>query len=160
RASLLGAFFGFLPRAVWHRSPSRRDFTPADLLKGCCLRSGQVVQPLVAMAAPQPGHPAADNLQAVGRTLASPGALPAAAFEELVRTHLRGHLARLASHLEGQLRRYGEQPGFWADDVRRVLGALHQTLTGGDFAVPENLAGAFGREQGRVLLSRLVRRFG
>ena len=77
-----------------------------------------------------------------------------------MRTHLRGHLARLASHLEGQLRRYGGQPGFWADDVRRVLDALHETLTGGDFVVPEDLAGAFGREQGRALLPRLVRRFG
>ncbi len=160
RACLPGALFGFLPWAVWHRSPLRRDFTTIDLVGSAARVScGQVVQALVA-AAPQPGRTPADSLRAVGRTLAGWGALPLAEFEELVKLHAGGQRARLAARLEGQLQRHDGQPGYWADDVRRVLGAMQEGLLDERFTVPVDLEQALGYDSARQAMPRLLRRLG
>jgi hypothetical protein len=51
-------------------------------------------------------------------------------------------------------------PGYWANDVHHLLGALRQALPDPDYLVPRDLAERFGGAQARSLLRRLVRRFG
>jgi hypothetical protein len=156
RACLPGSSFGFLPWAVLHRSPARRDFSEGDLVDDARrVRCGQVVRALVAAAA-CPGPSPADNLRALGRTLAEWGALPRPAFEERVRLHVGEQRARLAARLEGLLKRHDGQPGFWAEDVRRVLEAVPDER----FAVPLDLEEALGYEAARERMPRLLRRLG
>jgi hypothetical protein len=159
RACVPGALFGLLPRALRHDSPGR-GLSPEELRQSARVRSGQVVQLLAGAAAPPPGKSAAEGLRAVGRTLADWGAMERGAFEELLRGHLWGAMTRQALKWEGQLRQFGGQPAYWAEDVRRVLAGLREDLPRPDYAVATDLRAAYGEEQARALLPRLVRRFG
>jgi hypothetical protein len=68
-------------------------------------------------------------------------------------------MSRQAARLAGQLRQYGGQPAFWADDVRGYLAALRAEMPGPDFATPSDLGGGSG-EASRRLFQRLVLRLG
>src|SRR5262249_36014094 len=125
------------------------------------LSAGHLVQVLVRPAAPAAaGADARQNLRALGATLAEWGCLPPAGFEGVVRLRVWGQMSRQASHLAGQLRQYGAQPAFWADDVRRLLAVWRELLPGKDYVLPWDLAERFGAGAARELLQRLVLRLG
>jgi hypothetical protein len=162
RLCLDGAYFGFLPWMVLHRSVTPRRFTPDDLwISIGSVHTGQVLLALLQSTVPGcgPGD-GGDKLRAVGRTLTQWGTAAPADFEEVVRLHLWNQMSRQASILESRLRQFGGQPGYWANDVRQLLAVLRQQLPGRDHALPRDLRERFGGEEARTLLQRLVRRFG
>ena len=81
-------------------------------------------------------------------------------FDEFVRLNAWNALTRTVSQLEPLLRKYGGQPAWWSDDVRRVLGIIAEVLPSPDFSLPWELVEAFGRDQARARFQGLVRRFG
>jgi hypothetical protein len=162
RACFEGGFFGFLPWVVLHRSPARR-LAPADHLRKSVTRpsSGQILQAIIRGLAPGPNKcDAKSSLQAMGRALTDLGSMPPAGFEEFARLHLWNQMSKQASHWENQLRKFEGQPACWADDVTHLLAAMREVLPSPDYAVPSDLVEAFGLEQARSLLPRLVCKLG
>jgi hypothetical protein len=162
RACFDGAYFGFLPWVLLHQSPGTRRFAPADLTQGVvCVHSGSILQALVQAFAPGPNAGAGrKNLVALGQSLEEWSRAPQARFEEFTRTLLWSHLSRFASQLDEQLRQYGGQPAFWAEDVRQVLAVLRESLPREDFGVPGDLARLFGSGQAAARFQRLVGQLG
>jgi hypothetical protein len=157
-----GGYFGYLPWTVLHQPPAPRRFTPDDLWTSIgSVQSGQVLQTILRSFGPgQQKGDTAKNLREVGRALTEWGTAPAADFEEWVRLHLWSQLSRQIAQVEDLLRRFREQPDYWANDVRQFLAVLRQALPERDYALPRDLARLLGGDEGRALLQRLVRRFG
>jgi hypothetical protein len=160
RACFPDAFFGFLPCALLHLPPGTRSWSEDDLRQSGAVRSGQILQVLIRLSARPAGGEGTDNLRALGKALAELGCAPLPDFEEVVRLHWQKQLSQLAGGLEGRLRQFGGQPAFWADDVRRAVQAVHDVLTQKGPVVAADLREAFGADEARPLLQRLVRRFG
>src|SRR5262249_10773612 len=58
------------------------------------------------------------------------------------------------------LARYGGQPAYWADDVRRLAAALRGALPDERYGVPHDLGEAFGEAAAPGVFQQLVYRFG
>jgi hypothetical protein len=166
-AALLGScfgdgYFGFLPWLLLHRPPVPRPSPGADLWASAArLSAGHLVQVLVRSAAPAAADAdAGKNLRALGATLTAWGGMPPADFEEWVRLQVWVQVGRQASQLASQLRQYGAQPAFWADDVKRLLAVWREVLPRQDYVLPWDLVERFGASAARQLLRRLVRRLG
>jgi hypothetical protein len=152
--------FGFLPRALLHRSEVRCSST--DLRTSVSqFTTGQAIQALVRAFVPGPNRAdPADALRAVGRSLADWGSAPQADFEELVRLVLWGQMSRLASQWENQLREHSEHPTFWAKDVKLLLVTLREALPSPSYQLPCDLSAVYGAEDTRPRFQQLVCRFG
>jgi hypothetical protein len=162
RACFDGGFFGFLPWVVLHRPPTR-PVASADYLRKTIARptSSQVFLALIRGLAPGPTkREARSSLHALGTALTDVGSITPAVFDEIARLHLWNQMSKQALHWENQLRRFGGQPAFWADDVKNLLTAMREDLPSPDYAVPSDLVDAFGLDQARSLLQRLVRKLG
>jgi hypothetical protein len=162
RVCFSGAFFGYLPRALLHRPPVWRG-APTDDPWGDAgrLLTGHLFQVLIGALAvrPAPADPRA-ALVALGRSLTDFAASEPIDFEAACRVYLGQALTGWGTRLEAQLRAFGGLPGFWADDVGRVLVRLRGNLADPGFAVPWDLRSAFGAERAGSLTRRLVGRFG
>jgi hypothetical protein len=155
-----GGLFGFLPQALLHLPPAPRRWSSDELCTSVTTyRSGQIIQMLPLLFPPGRGT-LGDNLRELGQALADLGGVPLPEFEGVVRRHAQQQMSQLAGQLEGRLRQFGGEPAFWADDVRRVLRALGDFLAQKGPLVAADLREAFGAEQARPLLQRLVRRLG
>jgi hypothetical protein len=159
RACWNNGYFGFLPRALLHRSAVGRP--SADLRASVSqFTTGQAVQALVRAFVPGPNqNDPAHALRSLGRSLAEWGSAPQADFQELVRLVLWTQMSRLASQWENQLREHSG-PAFWAEDVKLLLATLRQALPSPSYEMPCDLSAASGAEDARPRFQSLVRRFG
>jgi hypothetical protein len=155
-----GTYFGFLPWMLLHQSPGRGPGTPADLGEGVTgVRSDHVVQLLIRMFAPRAAGPdARTNLRCLGQAFVDL-ASSAERFAEGLRLVVGNLRSGLAAQFEAQVQKFGGQPAWWADDVRRLVRGLHEPLAGDSSWVPVDLSKAFGPDAaGRW--QRLVGGFG
>jgi len=154
-----GAFLGYLPLAVAHEPPPRPPAAPADMAADLTrFRSGHVLQLLVRSLLPGTGGDAAAGLRAAGRALAETAALPPADFAERVRFAVWQQMSRQAVLWSWQLRQFGGQPAFWAEDVRRLLAVLRDGLADARCADPVDLGpdAAAGLRRLALALGRLL----
>jgi hypothetical protein len=161
RSCVAGAYFGYLPQAVFHRSAQPRRFRTTDVYESMArLHTGQVLE-LLARSAPTPAtnadHGAA--LRSLGRYWAEWGSARLADFEDWVRVQLWAQVSRQACHLESLLQRYHGQPDYWANDVRQCLTALHAALPTATYHLPRDQEAASVGEAA-AQLQRLVRDLG
>jgi hypothetical protein len=160
RTGLGSGYFGFLPWVVQHKPPRDRSASPPPWRDAIRLRSGQIIQALLGSIAfqPHPDHPGR-NLRKLGRALADLASLPQPAFDEAVHLQVWAQMSRQAAHLAAQLRRFGAEPDYWANDVRQLLQALGEELPNERYAVPADVEdGPDGRsasERFRHLVLRL-----
>jgi hypothetical protein len=161
RACFTDSYFGHLPWLLLHQAPTNRRCLPEDMLRSAAeVTSGQVLQALVGSFAPGPNRAdACKSLRALGHSLEDWGSAAPDDFEELVRLIMWNQASRRAVHLESQLRQMQGQPGFWAEDVRRVLAIWQETLPDRRYVAPKDLAAPSSEEAFRRL-QQLVLRFG
>jgi hypothetical protein len=125
------------------------------------ITTGQILHALVGSFFPGP-HKSdrRKNLLALGRSLEEWGSAAPHDFEELLRMLLWNQASRSMGHLESQLREAQGQPGFWADELRRLLAAMREALADRKYAVPSDLAELINRRAAPGFFQHLVRRFG
>jgi hypothetical protein len=81
-------------------------------------------------------------------------------FDEYIRFLLWQQAGQRVAHREALLRQYGEQPEFWADDLRRENEVSLAALAQPDYAEPIDLLESLrGPERLRAAQS-LIRRYG
>ena len=156
-----GGCTALLPWMVLHQAPSARS-APADPWRRVgWLQTGHLVQAMLGSFPLLPGQVRPEaRLRALGAWVEEIASCSPEDFNEFVRLHVWNALTRTAAQLEPLLRRYGGRPGYWADDVRRVLGVLAESLPSRECGQPWELAEVFGPDQARGRFQDLVRRFG
>jgi hypothetical protein len=162
RTCFAGGYIGLLPWMVHHRAPAPRLQSPEEFWRAAArVTSGQILRALVGSFS-SGAHPSdrPGNLRALGRSLQEWGLAAPADFEELVRLLLWNQASRRVALLEGQLRESRGQPGFWADDARRLLACLRDALADRAYAVPIDLDAPDVGRTDPGLFQRLVRRLG
>lgn len=135
--ALVGRFahLAALPWVVPHDPPDGRRFSSADLAPAPP-RLCDVILAALATAPPAtaPGPEAA--LAAAGRQLAALGALPPDELADRLAGLTRAIIGLRAGNLRRLLQLHGEQPAYWAADVRRYLAACARLLEAAHLPVP------------------------
>ena len=156
-------FFGFLPGGVVHAPPDR-PLAPSHGERGGGEGTDDLARapPVSAAADPEVlvrSLPAPAGLPVVGRTLAEWAAWSLNDFEEWLRLCVWPAMSRQVGRLADQLQRFGGQPDYWADDVRRVLAVFREALPRKEYVIPTDLNACFGPEAAREHFRRLVLQF-
>ncbi|RTL43705.1 MAG: hypothetical protein EKK48_08140 [Candidatus Melainabacteria bacterium] len=153
---------GFLPWALRHNQSNPEKFLQADLQKRILYRnSGEIIERLVNGLAPEPDlSNATKNTVALGRALKEWGTAPFADFEDLLRSIMWEEMSRNLSTLHYSLNKHKGEPTYWANDIASAISWLSKGLTDDNISVAADLCLAFGIEEARTIMQRLVRRFG
>lgn len=149
RACCPTAFMGHLPSAVWHRPPDDRSHPPDALDRSADgPRSDQLLIYFIRAYVPRTPFPdERRNLRILGEALVGLGELPAAEFLEVVAAAAWELAAATTARLNGLLKEHGEEPAWWARDVRRLLRRYADRVAGDGYGAPTDLpAGADSAE--------------
>jgi hypothetical protein len=157
-----GSRVAFLPWILLHAPEPPRTFAPNDLwTDAATVRMADVIIAGVLGHEMPAGHVTTETrLAALGEHFRRLGALTLPDFEAHVRKVQQFRNFGFITALHGQLQAYGESPGFWADDVRRMIDVLSKASTAEEHLVPRDLL--HGRDAGaaRQLSQELVGKFG
>ncbi len=156
------AFFGHLPWALLHEPVEARKFWPGEIFRTAsgfdtakliieCVKSCQFGSAQKA---------GAERMRALGAHLIELGSMPQADFEEFLRLQVWRSHSSFISSMEDRLSACGESPAFWANDVKKYIDLLSQSLTREDYLVPLDLVEGRTLGEARELAQRLVLKFG
>jgi hypothetical protein len=157
-----GSHAAFLPSVLLHTPPAQRVFEPDAIWADAenVRLSDVVIACIFAQAVA--GVPSTDaaRIAQVGRHLQSLGALKLQEFDAHVRSLQQYRTMAFMTALQSHLQTYAALPGFWAEDVKRMIALTAKAATAADYLVPRDLRD--GREAGeaRRLTQELVARFG
>lgn len=101
-----------------------------------------------------------DRLRALGAYLMELGSMPLRDFEEFVRITCWQSNSSLACLLEESLKARNGLPEFWANDVRKYLDILRQSVIIEDYFIPLDLIYGRSIDEARGLAQRLVKKYG
>lgn len=161
RLALADTLTGYLPHALLHTPPESRRFQPDEAWAGAGrLLVTDIVIDFLASLVPLAAPPGVERLRAIGRRLGDLGALPAADFRQHVERGRGQRLGRRLVALEQLLAEHGDEPAWWARDVRRQLDTLRGRAADDDLDLPGDLPGRRSPDEIRALTRRLVRRYG
>lgn len=162
RAVMKDACYAHLPCVQLHAPPEARTYVRGELSDGLPFLHGShvVVACISAFDTPFRALGAAEGMRKLGAHLSTVGGLPPPDFEEFTRVHLLRLWASQAAQMERLLSRYGDSPGYWAEDARRHLDVLRKTLTRPDVIHPRDPAGGAGPEESLASVRRLMYDFG
>ncbi|HVK17090.1 MAG TPA: hypothetical protein VM533_09075 [Fimbriiglobus sp.] len=156
------AFMGHLPAAVWHLSPGPRTNSPGLLDRWTDgIRSEHLLIALVRACAPAaPSTDERRNLRILGEGLAGLSSLPAGEFRAMIRATAWDLMAGMAGQLTGLLEEYGEEPMWWANDVKRLTTRLRDQATVEHYGVPTDLRSGANPDEALDRFRGLVGRYG
>jgi hypothetical protein len=157
-----GSHVAFLPWVLLHAPEPPRAFAPEEMwADAAAVRMADIVIAGVLDHQTRTGHVTTTaRLADLGKHLRWLGSLSYPDFEAHVRTVQQFRNFAFITALHGQLHAFGAPPGFWADDVRRMIELTSQASTSEDHLVPRDLR--HGRDAGaaRQLGQELVGKFG
>jgi len=157
-----GSRSAFLPWVLLHVPPAPRAFEPDEIWTDAgSVRTADIV--IACVFAHQAGNaPQSDAMRLIhlGRHLRWLGALKLLDFESHVRSLQQYRNLAFITILESQLQTYGGSPGFWAEDVRRMVERMSKATTAEDYLVPRDLRDGRDAEEARRLTQELVAKFG
>jgi hypothetical protein len=156
-------YMGYLPAMVVHLSPADAAASTSEdpWQRVSRLQTGHLLQVLLGSCPQGPGSSSPESrLERLGRWLEETASAKPADFAEYLRLHAWNALTRTLTQLEAMLRKYGHQPAYWAEDVRRALAALAGALPTQHVGLPAELCERWGEEQALSRFQGLVRRYG
>lgn len=162
RKCMHGSHVAFLPWILLHAPEPPRMFVPDEMwADAATVRMADIVIACVLAHEMRTGHvTTATRWTDLGKHLRWLGSLSYPDFEAWVRTtqHVRNFAFITALH--GQLQTYGASPGFWADDVKRMIEVMSKASTDADYLVPQDLRQGRDADTARRLGQELVGKFG
>jgi len=151
----------YLPWALMHFPPIEKNTTAKDLkLAGNSIPYYAILVSLLAThSASEFDCDEAASLIKLGTHLSDIGRLPAADFEELIRTQLWISVSRRIEALSQQIRKFQRAPNYWVDGLSAHIQVLNKRLTPAGFR--HALMGDGADFPLRIALAqRLTERFG
>lgn len=162
KVTLKDACYGHLPYMLLHAPLEQRAYAdPLEFNAAAFLSSFNIVIACLRSYTTRGGSSAdvADNICRLGRHLSEIGSLPPPDFQEFIRLQLIPMWHTQAEALERSLRLHRGTPAYWAEDVERQLNNLRKVLLRTDMT-PINLSRGRKPEEARLLMRRLIYRFG
>jgi len=165
RTTIEGGCIAHLPWMLEH-APADARMIPGDALTRFAGRSRlqdmvlASIHSIPAIAAGGAGHDASARMTALGEHLRALGSLENQDFLTFLRPWVWRIKGSFIAALEADLAAHGNQPVYWAADVRRFLESLREAMATDAYFVPEDLPSDRSDEQRTDLTRRLVRRFG
>jgi hypothetical protein len=161
RRSLRGGFLGHLPIAAEHRPPERAGgpgagFSNVAEVGGNDLLFRAVLATSLEHCDPRPEA----AMKSIGRRLLHWAALPDASFHELLRVHLARTRSIDLVRLRVQLETYGDDPTWWAAEVRHAIAELERAIVGDDAGRPQDYLRAMGPDLGASHFQQMVGSYG
>jgi hypothetical protein len=162
RACYRDAFFGFSPWVIEHSPAQQRASSFEDFWRslGQCASEDTLCALILASRIEADKLDPRKSLRALGATLERWGSLPLADFEEIGRVQMMRARSLDLQLLEAALETHGNAPAFWVRDVQRTATLVRESLTRPSLAHPADLVGTFGEQEARLVMARVVRRFG
>ncbi|MDQ6876289.1 MAG: hypothetical protein M3082_01060, partial [Candidatus Dormibacteraeota bacterium] len=165
RTTIEGSCIAHLPWTLEH-APTDARIIPGDALTRFAEHSRlqdivlASIHSVPASTAGGGGRDAPARMTALGAHLRALGSLENQDFLTFVRPWVWRIKGSFIAALEEDLAAHGNQPGYWAADVRRFLGSLREAMATDAYFVPEDLPSAQSGEERTDPTRRLVRRFG
>jgi hypothetical protein len=155
-----GSHIGYLPWALLHAPPGRRDASPdalwsdangirmADIVIGCILATGMT------------GESDAARLTHLGARLRAIGSLEPREFDAFVRNMQQHRIAAFTALVSSRLHAAAPPPPYWTADAALLIERLTNAIAGEHFTVPRDLRDRYGIDAARALSQELVLKFG
>jgi len=155
-------YFAHLPWALLHAPVENRRYWPGEIIRSASgFDMDKVIIECVKSFEFGPGkRDGKERLHALGKHLMELGSLPLEDFEEFVRIQAWHTNSSFISMMENHLRRRGESPDYWANDVKKYIDILRRSMTREDYWVPLDLLDGRSVDEARELAQRLVLKFG
>lgn len=156
---------GHLPVAVLHDpAPGKPLILPADLnreRRAVIFEFAHILRRLILHNfEPGENSSSAQRTTALGRRLAECASMTHPDFVEYLRRHVLEQESSVITFLEEQLEKAEDPPIHWRRDVERYLDHIREALTFDDFDIPFEMKGARDAGENRVLMQRLLGRYG
>lgn len=151
---------GFLPVAVLHNPPEKRQLTTEDFFRRMRInRTNDILLSLIDFVTPPfSGKEPAENLAKLGQKLTGMAKLPGEDFQEIISISLINKVSRAIQLLEKRLQENPQAPDYWKNDITVSIETMQKAATQSSFYLPADLKGS--DEERRELFRELVANFG
>ncbi|MBK8256812.1 MAG: hypothetical protein IPK82_29590 [Polyangiaceae bacterium] len=155
-------FFGFLPQVVAHLPPGGRSHTLEGVWSslGGNNANDMLVSLMRGELADSPPLAPEHALSLLARQLLAWADLPAEDLGALLRARVWRERTRRMFELDERLRVLGRSPSWWAEAADSYLSGTRRALATPGFAVPRDLAAAFGAERTGAVYRSMLRGYG
>lgn len=155
---LEGCYFGYLPWSLVHDPPQGRRYSGG--VAATVRISDLVIACVSTWVRANRGTDTEHRLRSLGRHLIEVASMPPNDFEESIRMLLWRQASQRIAYEEALLHQYGEQPAFWAADLRREIEANQLAVVKPDYVVPVDLSERRTAEKPLREAQDLIRRYG
>jgi hypothetical protein len=147
-----------LPWSLLHAPVEDRAYASGEIVKGT---SGVMISSVMrAVIGSFERGDGGEKIQQMGEYLVSVASQPGKDFQRMVYDELRREGHSLISHLEQRLEAANDSPTFWANDIKRCINNLRQSISRLEAAIPLNLLNGRSMDEAREMAQRLVLKFG
>ena len=162
RKCIPNGYFGYLPWALLHHPieeprSSSDDFALKALYVNCVDILIYLVSGFEFVSA---DVNVVERLKALGEYLMELGSLPIEDFEMIFLEKVWKAKSEYLQRLESILKFYRESPNFWAEDVKKYLHSIRESLGRKDFSVPRTLKKDLEDDDLKKLNQKMVLCFG
>jgi hypothetical protein len=156
------ACFAFLPHLLLHAPVESRNFWPGEITRRASgLDLHTLFQVLIASHVfPPDEFTDKQNLQRLGKYLEELGQLDQSDFEIFVRQLVGKHVTESIATFENRLQEGSDTPAFWANDVRKYILMMRDSLTKQEWNIPLELLYGRNITETRKLTQKLVFKYG
>jgi hypothetical protein len=157
-----GSHVAFLPWSLLHTPDPPRTFAPDELwVDTSAVRVSEIlIAGILAHQTSGEEWTTAAHLVQLGQHLQWMASWSLPEFEAQVGALQNLRNFGLITILQNQLQTYGNSPGFWANDVSRMIELTSKASTALDYIVPRDLRAGRNIDEARRLSKELVGKFG
>ena len=160
RSCLNEALIGYLPLAVFHDPPGKRQFTADELTQISYNVADLMILLILSFRYTHEIKEVNVRLQSLGDYLMRVGSLAENAFTEFVKARRLTEISQNIQHLHKLLDTYRGSPAYWREDVLNRIEALRRYAQSECIDIPSDIGPGRDPKEARALCRRLVRRYG
>lgn len=160
-AATYGSFNAYLPWHLLHLPMEKRSYSVDHLsMRASRLSFGAISEAIIQNLKADRASVPHRSIESIGRSLIEWGSAPLADFEEMLTQLLLRRASMQLIRFEAELKKFGEQPNYWASDVDMCIKALRKSVVRDNYIVARDLESFYGLEKARIVQQTLFRRFG